>query len=97
VSADDDHAVNLRWIARQGYVGEVHARQLEDAAAEIERLRAALKTAREAIQNYLDGNYDSPRSHRPHHCKHGTFYWEACETCIDEHFEAALAVMETKT
>ena len=58
------------------------------AQAEIARLR-------KGIQDYLDGNYISPRAGRDispkQKCPHGMFYWEACENCIDEHFAAVLS------
>jgi hypothetical protein len=44
-----------------------------------------------SVQAYLDGNYRGPRSYRPHECPHGTWYWETCENCIDDHFRAALS------
>jgi hypothetical protein len=63
-----------------------------------EAAEAALKSAREAIENYLNGNYNSPRAFRSStgKCKHDTFYWRPCEACIDAHFEAALVAMEPK-
>jgi hypothetical protein len=47
--------------------------------AEIERLR-------KGIQDFLDGNYDTPRRHRPAPCKHGMPYYHECSMCNDEHF-----------
>ncbi|WP_407529252.1 hypothetical protein [Methylobacterium oryzisoli] len=55
----------------------------DEARAEVERLR-------EGVQAYLDGNYDHPRRHRPTECKHGIYYTDACENCVDEHFAALL-------
>ncbi len=46
------------------------------------------------IQDYLDGNYENPRNHRPGDCKHGTPYYQACERCVDIHFEAVLKAAE---
>ena len=46
---------------------------------------------RKGIQDYLDGNYVSPRDGRKEgpqqKCPHGMFYWDSCENCIDEHFK----------
>jgi hypothetical protein len=54
-----------------------------DFSKEVERLR-------KGIQDYLDGNYVSPRSFRSQgaqtKCPHGMYYWDTCENCIDEHF-----------
>lgn len=60
-------------------------------APEVDRLR-------KGIQDYLDGNYASPRDGRAvspqQKCPHGMFYWDACENCIDEHFSRLLDGME---
>ncbi len=45
---------------------------------------------RDGIHNYLDGDYENPRKHRPGTCEHGTSYWKACEGCTDAHFERVL-------
>ena len=62
------------------------------AAEEIERLR-------KGIQDYLDGNYLHPRSYRVEgpqtRCPHGINYWDACEDCIDEHFQKLLTQTTT--
>jgi len=51
--------------------------ELEKADAEIERLRAGIKT-------YLDGNYSTTKKNDK--CKHGIYGFETCENCIDEYF-----------
>jgi hypothetical protein len=51
---------------------------------------------RKAIEDYLNGDYECPRRHRPGKCKHGIFYWEACEQCVDDHFQAALEAARTQ-
>ena len=62
-----------------------------EQAQEIERLR-------KGIRDYLDGNYESPRAGRVHgpqtKCRHGMFYWDACENCIDDHFARLLTPAE---
>lgn len=48
---------------------------------------------RKAIDDYLEGNYPCPSAYRGKpggKCPHGTYYWEECEGCNTEHFEAAL-------
>ncbi len=53
------------------------------AEAEVERLR-------KAIQDFLDGNYQHPRSYRPGKCPHDIWYFDECGSCNDEHFTNAL-------
>jgi hypothetical protein len=84
------------WHEAERRIQAAEARIMELATA-VMNLNDALQAAearvaryREAIQNYLDGNYDHPRAHRPDGCRHGRPYYEECETCIDEHFLAAL-------
>lgn len=66
---------------------EVAYSQMNDAfiAAEDERQKL-----RQGIQDYLDGNYEGPHSGRAkdprYKCRHDRPYWEACDSCIDEHF-----------
>jgi hypothetical protein len=75
---------------------------LSNRDAEIERLHGAAyaekepERLRKGIQDYLDGNYPHARKLRaeqgPHaKCSHGRPYWEACDSCIDEHFTKLLA------
>ncbi len=45
---------------------------------------------RQGIQDYLDGNYDNPRQHRPHPCAHGQLWYQGCDQCDDEHFSRLL-------
>ena len=58
-------------------------------------MRDEAEYLRKGIQDYLDGNYISPRDRRAlgpqDRCAHGMFYWDACESCIDEHFTKLLA------
>jgi len=56
-----------------------------EAADEIERLR-------KGIQDYLDGNYEHPRNHRPDlgECKHGIPWYAECACCDCDHFTALL-------
>ena len=74
--------------ARRMPFREKHRCLFTQAANEIERLR-------KGIQDYLDGNYISPRDRRvvgpKEKCPHGMFYWDACGSCIDEHFAAVLS------
>jgi hypothetical protein len=46
---------------------------------------------RKGIQDYLDGNYGSKGLRKMELCKHGSFGWEPCHNCIDEHFIKLLA------
>ena len=48
------------------------------------------KILRAAIEAYICGDYDNPRSHRPNPCLHGVEYYVTCEQCIDAHFMKAL-------
>ena len=66
--------------------GETHAdcgRAIEQANAEIERLRAG-------IQAFLDGDYE-PRVRKLDKCPHGLYGYEACEGCIADWFSKLLA------
>jgi hypothetical protein len=49
---------------------------------------------RKGIKDYLDGNFEGPHSGRAgdprYKCKHDRPYWEACDSCIDEHFTDVL-------
>ena len=49
---------------------------------------------RKAIEDYLAGDYDNPRRHRPGDCRHGRPYYEECEACNTEHFTRALAAAD---
>lgn len=64
--------------------------------AERDELAAEVKRLRKGIQDYLDGDYPHPRSYRgggaQKQCPHGRYYYENCESCIDEHFHALLAL-----
>lgn len=55
---------------------------------EVERLR-------KGIQDFLDGNYDNPRSYRAQgpqaKCPHGHYYYEDCNSCDSEHFAKLLS------
>ena len=62
-----------------------------------EELKAAYQRIEElenGIRAYLDGNYTHPRTFRAQGaqvtCSHGKHYYESCENCIDEHFQALL-------
>lgn len=79
---------------------ELHVMRLknEELREENARLRAAAggeqggeaERLRKAIEDYLSGDYDHPRIHRPGKCKHGRNYWEECSECDGAHFQAAL-------
>jgi DNA repair exonuclease SbcCD ATPase subunit len=69
---------------------DILSRANQECNDALQAAEARVARYREAIQNYLDGNYDHPRAHRPDGCRHGRPYYEECETCIDEHFLAAL-------
>lgn len=56
---------------------------LTTSEAKVERLR-------KGIQDYLDGNYENPRKHRPEPCKHNSLWYHGCEFCIDEHLQGVL-------
>lgn len=62
-------------------------------AAESITQRVRAERYRKAIDDYLEGNYPCPSAYRGKlggKCPHGTYYWEECEGCNTEHFEAAL-------
>lgn len=71
-------------------MSEQYATTLDEVLA----LRSEVTRLRRGIQDYLDGNYDSPRSKRAEgartKCRHGRYYWEACDSCIDDHFAKLL-------
>jgi cell division protein FtsB len=50
------------------------------------QLRTQVEILRKGIQDFLDGDYDHPRAHRPGKCRHGLYYYNACESCDEEHF-----------
>ena len=62
---------------------------------EVLTLRSEVARLRKGIQDYLDGNYTNPRSFRAQgaqtKCPHDHYYWEACDECIDEHFNKLLS------
>jgi hypothetical protein len=60
----------------------------ETKAALMAALQAEVKSLREAIQAYLDGDYENPRKHRPGPCKHGTYYYMDCAD--GDYFQAVL-------
>ena len=64
-------------------------REIASLQREVASLTAERARLRAAIQNYLDGNY--PHADKTHKCPHGLYGYEACENCIDEHFQRALA------
>lgn len=76
----------LRDMANPERVGSHFHPLYGEAANEIERLR-------KGIQDYLDGNYENPRQHRPDldACKHGMPWYSECITCDCEHFIALLS------
>lgn len=41
---------------------------------------------RKGIQDFLDGDYENPRAHRPNKCSHGVYYFESCAVCDENHF-----------
>jgi hypothetical protein len=45
---------------------------------------------RKAITDWLAGDYDNPRQHRPLYCRHGTIYYQLCLQCDEAHFQKAL-------
>lgn len=53
-----------------------------DRCCKVEAENARL---RKGIQDYLDGNYE-PRIKKMDKCPHGTYGYEICEACTDEHF-----------
>ena len=54
----------------------------------------------EAIRKYLHGDYEGPHQHNHRHptlkwkCEHGVPNTNACEACIDAHFEPTLSAYE---
>jgi lipopolysaccharide biosynthesis regulator YciM len=53
-----------------------------------------LATITQAVQAYLNGDYDQPKRYRPNHCPHGTEYYNDCAVCDLTHFQKALAQIE---
>ena len=56
----------------------------------IKKVEAERDRYKQGITDYLEGNYEHPRSHRPHDCAHGTRYYQECESCNTTHFEKVL-------
>ena len=81
-----------RLTAERDFAIAAHDGQAQDKdylAGQCARLTAERDRLRAAIQNYLDGNY--PHANKTYKCPHGLYGYEACENCIDEHFQRALA------
>jgi hypothetical protein len=51
-----------------------------------------LTMLRAAVENVVNGNYPGPRQERPGKCRHGVYYYDACENCINEYLIAALDI-----
>ena len=46
----------------------------------------------QGIKDFLSGDYDNPRSHRPiGFCRHGRYHYEECDLCDAGHFTRVLA------
>lgn len=74
----------------------VAARRMDEGAevcvpALLREAAERLDGLRRGIEVYLAGDYPNPRDHRPHKCKHGTYYYEECGQCDEEHFTRVLA------
>jgi hypothetical protein len=83
---DVDLLRRLQEAARSMEQGEaVHTPDLLREVAE------RLADLRGGIDAYLAGDYPNPRDHRPHKCQHGTYYYEECGQCDEEHFTRVLA------
>lgn len=46
---------------------------------------------RKGIQDFLDGNYENPRQHRPGKCSHGQYWYQGCDQCDEAYFTALLS------
>ncbi|MCZ6897676.1 MAG: hypothetical protein O7D95_03055 [Betaproteobacteria bacterium] len=62
-------------------------RACEDAAEVIRALQDQVKEYDNAIQRFLDGYYQHPRSYRPDQCPHEKYYYEDCGECDSEYWE----------
>jgi hypothetical protein len=60
----------------------------------LETVESKLATITQAVQAYLNGDYDQPKRYRPNHCPHGTEYYNDCAVCDLIHFQKALAQIE---
>jgi hypothetical protein len=60
------------------------------AVTETDSLRNEVARLRKGIQDFLDGNYENPRLHRPSKCGHGRLWFEGCDECDAAHFEKLL-------
>jgi len=63
--------------------------EIEGLVKRKQELDAEVGRLRRGIQDYLNGDYD-PRIKKMDKCKHGQYGYEACEACIDEHFQKVL-------
>jgi molecular chaperone GrpE (heat shock protein) len=60
----------------------------------LETVESKLAMTTQAVQAYLNGDYDQPKRYRPNHCPHGTEYYNDCAVCDLIHFQKALAQIE---
>ena len=51
-------------------------------------LEKKLAIAEKGIQDFLDGEYEHPRTSRPNECTHNAPYYTECGLCDTEHFVA---------
>lgn len=47
----------------------------------------------QAVRDYQSGDYNGGPHKPTDECDHGVPYYGICEVCIDQHFEAALAML----
>ncbi len=52
--------------------------------------KADAERYKQALQNILDCNYQSPRTDRGKQCAHDKYYWEDCTSCIDDYIQSVL-------
>ena len=57
-------------------------------------LKAEVERYRGAIKKWLCGDYNHPRTYRPHDCPHGIHYWQECDNCETEYWQS---IMEPPT
>ena len=67
--------------------------QCDDAADEIERLRAGIQKLLDegAPRTVAEPYADDGKPHKGDRCPHGCYTWESCDACTDEYLAGLLA------
>jgi len=94
--------IDLRaeWETQSGYRMAPVGSYVHRLADEIERLEAERDRYLVGIQDFLEGNYENPRTFRHSNngqCQHRKYWYEACDECDIAHFEKVLTKEQGET